>query len=124
MEERFCGTCGRSFPDTDDYFSHYKGAKGIMWGWCKLCAKEARLKKYGLSVKDWQLLFDKQEGKCAICGKHQSELSVALAVDHNHVTGKIRGLLCTKCNTGLGCYNSDEEHAFLLKKAVLYLEGL
>ena len=60
-----------------------------------------RLKKYGLSVEDYNNIFLSQFGKCAICGIHQSELNLKLQVDHNHKTEKPRGLLCTKCNIKL-----------------------
>ena len=43
-------------------------------------------------------MLDKQDHCCAICDKHKSEFNQNLAVDHNHVTGEIRGLLCTYCN--------------------------
>ena len=46
----------------------------------------------------------KQDGVCATCGKPSKE---TLCVDHCHATGTIRGLLCRKCNTGLGCYEDD-----------------
>ncbi len=42
--------------------------------------------------------FEKQKGCCAICGKHQSQFKMRLALDHNHRTGKLRGLLCYRCN--------------------------
>lgn len=58
-----------------------------------------RLKtRYGLSVAQYDELFEKQEGKCALCGKHQSELKTRLAVDHDHQTSEIRSLLCGYCN--------------------------
>lgn len=60
--------------------------------------------RYQLTIEDYNKLFQEQQGCCAICGKHQSELKHRLNVDHNHKTGKIRGLLCPKCNTALGVY--------------------
>jgi len=57
---------------------------------------------YGISLGDYNELFSQQGGKCAICRKHQSEFSYPLYVDHDHKTGKVRGLLCCGCNTGLG----------------------
>lgn len=47
-------------------------------------------------------------GKCAICEKHQDKFDKALAVDHNHINGKIRGLLCSVCNRMLGFLKVDE----------------
>ena len=57
-----------------------------------------------------------QDGKCAICGK-RDELR-RLALDHCHKTGKLRGLLCMQCNTGLGQFRDDTN---LLQKAITYL---
>jgi hypothetical protein len=71
--------------------------------------KAKKIKLYGLrrywpnlSVKEAEaareLLSKAQAGKCAICGKHESEFKNRLAVDHNHKTGLVRGLLCYRCN--------------------------
>ena len=54
------------------------------------------------SNKEYDILLLKQNGKCALCGKPQGYEKRRLAVDHNHKTGKIRGLLCAKCNLCLG----------------------
>ena len=59
-------------------------------------------KAYGISLDDYNELFIQQGGKCAICGKLQSEFDYPFHVDHDHKTGKVRGLLCSGCNTGLG----------------------
>lgn len=58
-----------------------------------------RLKtRYGITPEQYQELFDKQEGSCFICGKHQSELKSRLVLDHDHHTKEIRSLLCHYCN--------------------------
>ena len=59
---------------------------------------------YGITLTEYNAIFEKQKGCCKICDRHQSELNIALAVDHNHKTGKIRGLLCSLCNASLGRY--------------------
>lgn len=59
-------------------------------------------RKFGLSLDDYNDLFESQKGKCAICGRHQSELKRSLYVDHDHVTKRVRGLLCYNCNSLLG----------------------
>jgi hypothetical protein len=56
----------------------------------------------------------------AILRKHQNELKTALAIDHDHRTGKIRGLLCMKCNRGMGYLNDDIN---LLQKAIEHLKN-
>jgi hypothetical protein len=75
-------------------------------------------RKYNLSLSDYNNMLAEQNGCCAICGVHNSELKKGLAVDHCHETGEVRRLLCDKCNTGIGFFNHDPE---LLKKAIEYL---
>ena len=76
--------------------------------------------KFGLTLTDYNKMFEKQQGCCAICGKHQSELTRALAVDHNHLSGKIRGLLCSSCNAAIGSLGTDYG-VELLQKAIDYI---
>lgn len=76
--------------------------------------------RFGLTKEDYNKIFEEQNGRCLICLKHQSELKRSLAVDHCHSTNKIRGLLCSSCNPGLGQFKDDEE---LLFRAVSYLRG-
>ena len=75
--------------------------------------------KYGITLDDYNTMFTQQNGCCSICGKHQSEISRTLAVDHCHTTGKIRGLLCMPCNLAIGKLNDD---ITLLKNAIKYLK--
>ena len=79
---------------------------------------------YGLAYSDYLKMLDSQKGACAICGvplkAHvglDSEYEVA-KVDHCHTTGKVRGLLCKKCNVSLGNFNDDP---MLLANAITYL---
>jgi hypothetical protein len=76
-------------------------------------------RKYGITLEEYNIIHNKQENKCLICGKHQSEIKIPFAIDHNHKTGKIRGLLCGKCNLGLGYF---DDNINLLLKAVKYLK--
>jgi hypothetical protein len=75
---------------------------------------------YGITLEDYNRMFNKQGGCCAICGKHQSELRKKLHVDHNHKTGKVRGLLCQNCNSVIG---QSYENREILNNAILYLES-
>ena len=63
-------------------------------------------------------MYIEQNGRCAICGKHESEQKFKLSVDHNHVTGKVRALLCVNCNIILGQAKENKE---VLLKCVDYL---
>jgi hypothetical protein len=65
------------------------------------------------------LMLEERGHRCDICKKHDSEFEQALAVDHDHKTGLVRGLLCNECNTVLGKMNDDPD---LLRKAAGYLE--
>jgi hypothetical protein len=76
-------------------------------------------RSYGISLEDYNEMFLKQEGCCAICNKHQSEIEDTLNVDHDHVTGKVRGLLCRKCNTGIGLLQDD---FYILLSAAHYIQ--
>lgn len=90
-------------------------------------AKSQRLKKYGLDFDGYNALRVKQGYCCAVCKKHENDVAqgraktpaTALHVDHDHATGKVRGLLCTNCNTILGkCYDDVK----ILEQAVDYLK--
>ena len=81
---------------------------------CEHCRRPSRI----ISRDDYNKVFIEQDGKCLICGKHQSELEKGLAVDHDHITGKVRGLLCFHCNIGLGMFRDD---ITLLTNAINYL---
>lgn len=83
----------------------------------KLSMKEYSLKrKFNLSQEDYNNLLQNQNGVCAIC---KQICTRALAVDHDHSTNKIRGLLCNNCNRGLGHL---KDSITILKEATAYLE--
>jgi len=83
-------------------------------------AMKYNLKKYNIGIDEYNKLFQRQGGRCAICEKHQSEINYRLSVDHNHLTGEIRGLLCKECNWAIGQLGADNG-VELLKRAVSYL---
>ena len=64
---------------------------------------DERLRRYGLSAADYAKLLARQNGACGICKRSGR----ALCIDHCHLTGKVRGLLCHKCNRGLGHYDDN-----------------
>jgi hypothetical protein len=76
------------------------------------------LSQYGITEDIYSDMFNSQNGCCAICGIHQSELTKKLNIDHNHTTDKVRALLCGNCNRGLGIF---KENINSLKSAVKYL---
>jgi hypothetical protein len=84
--------------------------------------KDIALKySFGISLEEYNKIFDRQEGKCAICGIPRNETNKDFAVDHNHETGEIRGLLCLYCNRMLGDAKDKVE---TLRKGIEYLEKL
>ena len=74
--------------------------------------------KYNLTIEQYNELAKKQDNRCAICGLHQSELKKSLSVDHNHITGQNRELLCSNCNSMIGF---SKESLVILRKAIEYL---
>lgn len=97
---------------------------------CKKCTREkdkfSKIRNiYGLSEEQYIEMFDKQKGKCKICTKSinfrgtVSDKYNSACVDHCHETGKIRGLLCSSCNRGLGFFSEDPE---ILHSAYKYLK--
>lgn len=99
---------------------------------CKECSKNyAQARRdlryylpllYGITEEEYDKRREQQKYSCAICGVHEdvwfSERQRRLYVDHDHVTGKVRGLLCGNCNTGLGNFKDSKES---LNKAMSYL---
>ena len=80
-------------------------------------ARERSLKAmYGINTDFYNRLYTEQNGKCAICSKNQV---AKLSVDHNHVNGSVRGLLCVSCNVGLGMFKDNQE---IMAKAIDYLK--
>mgnify|MGYP001562051975 CR=1 FL=1 len=77
--------------------------------------------RYDLSFEDYNVILEAQGGGCAICGARVGDsLRRRLVVDHNHGTGKVRGLLCGRCNMAIGLFLDDKE---LLVAAVGYLSN-
>lgn len=82
--------------------------------------RERNLRKsFGIGVEDYNKLLEAQGWCCAICGAEQCVTGKNFAVDHDHRTGKIRGLLCQFCNTALGKFQDSKK---TLLKAIEYLE--
>lgn len=75
---------------------------------------------YGLTATQFSALQERAGGRCEICGRAESETSRRLAVDHDHETGIVRGLLCGRCNTGIGLLGDSLQG---LQRAIDYLAG-
>ena len=143
LGKKVCTTCKKS-KDAEEFYNS-KRTEDLLDSRCKVCAdnykqqwteanpeivanqisvkENARLlKRYGITTAEYNTLSDQQGHCCKICGNSASQgraRSRFLSVDHCHTTGTIRGLLCQKCNTGIGLLG--DTHTSLLK-ALEYLE--
>lgn len=119
---RTCSVCSTAKP-----LEHFnKSAPGQRSYRCTTCTSKAFLRyRYGITVKTFEDLLKTQNGKCAICcskleiGKDGISRTKNVAVDHCHITGKVRGILCKNCNVALGFMQDSTE---LLHKAIEYLK--
>jgi hypothetical protein len=89
-----------------------------------LYGKNNHLKKmYGVDLDWYNTQSKKQNHLCAICGQPENAIihgkKISLAVDHCHDTGKVRGLLCRKCNNAIGAFKHDK---YIIQQAIKYLE--
>jgi len=131
--EKECLTCKQILPIEN--FSKVGGrSKNCYQSSCKKCRyetieKPSRIKNrfyrqrnlrtnYGLNLVDFDKMVEEQQGKCKICGTliiNDSDYHL----DHDHATGKIRGVLCRYCNSGLGFFKDNIQ---ILQSAILYLQ--
>lgn len=118
--EHICTKCGEK--KLADQFYERKGTVKKVTSWCRACFSalmvHKQYAKYGLTDAEYDAMFMKQGGLCAICGC--SETKRRLAVDHNHNTGEIRALLCGKCNGGIGILRDNSQ---LCRAAADYLDS-
>ena len=139
-EKKTCSTCKQVLGLND--FHKNKAMPDGLHSQCKTCNNKARslhkkrfpekaknwriknphytLKKNGVDVSadDFHKLIDEQNGLCAICGHKPLPKEKRLSIDHDHKTNKVRGLLCSNCNAGLGMFKDDID---FLNSAIRYL---
>lgn len=75
-------------------------------------------RNYGISLEAYERMFREQNGGCKICGRQNLD-GKRLSIDHDHNTGTVRGLLCIKCNSGIGYFRDDPN---LMNRAIQYLK--
>lgn len=138
--EKPCTKCGK-LKNWREFNKQFSNRDGLAY-YCKKCeskyqkdrAKNPQVKAdnknrllknfFGLTLEEYKAKFDEQNGLCAICNKpevklhHRTGEIIALAVDHDHKTGKVRKLLCHRCNLLLG---NCEEDIDILKAMIAYL---
>ena len=116
---KICNVCGIEKP-LDEFYIRKDGGKERYRNDCKICRRERnQIRRHGFTNKDYEAILIQQQCKCKICGSIlNSSRYTKLAIDHDHKTGKFRGLLCTNCNTGLGLFKYSKER---LLSAITYL---
>lgn len=135
--ESECLRCGAEFDDdlTYDGITRTCGKRR------KLCSRHCKVrffnstenqrrwsfpKKYGITVEEYQALLEAQGGVCAICGQPETTVHSntgtlwSLNVDHDHSTGRVRGLPCVPCNRGIGFLRDDPT---TIRAALEYLDA-
>jgi hypothetical protein len=134
---RTCKTCGIKATNNEELKLFQKGSsyKFGRQPHCKKCylsresmiksnnSLDKRCRKFGITVDDYNNLISIQNNSCAICNKHKDEFSGRgnnFHIDHCHTSGKVRGLLCSNCNTGLGQFKDNIKS---LENAIQYLSS-
>lgn len=115
-----CAKC-KIVKAQSEFYLHRDRKDGLYYC-CKSCSTVDTTKlrtKYGLTVEKYDKILKSQNNGCAICGNHEPVGNRRLSVDHSHKTGKMRGLLCTLCNTSLGSFKDDIN---ILNSAIKYLK--
>lgn len=114
-----CTKCKETKPANPVFFPLHNAKKNGLDSWCRTCRatyrsdiRRGNYRKFGLTDESLKALL--QDAACAICGDTES----TMCVDHDHVTKKVRGILCSSCNLGLGKFKDDPE---LLEFARIYL---
>jgi hypothetical protein len=79
----------------------------------------AKLRKYRLTEDQYFGMLNAQHGLCAVCGQPETHSTWALAIDHDHATGRVRGLLCFQCNTMIG---KAKDNPAILRAGADYVE--
>lgn len=67
------------------------------------------LKRFNLTLKDYDIMFDNQKERCGICNIKLERISKGTHLDHDHKTNKVRGILCHNCNIGLGMFKDNAD---------------
>lgn len=115
-----CTKCKQEKEGTSEFFPLHNKKKNGLDSWCRSCRSTYRNKinrgRFRNVISDKDLIELKTvQTKCLICNCDEK-----LVVDHNHVTGKVRGMLCNHCNRGLGHFRDNLD---TLQKAIEYLKN-
>lgn len=115
---KYCSeSCYRDARKAQDREQYYKDPDRSREQWTKSNLR-SRAKAFGITVEQYEQMLAAQAGGCAICGE-PCKSGKRLAIDHDHVTGVVRGLLCINCNQAIGKLRDDPA---ILRRAIAYLE--
>jgi hypothetical protein len=117
VKSKTCRVCDKE-KDISNFSAHRRRKDGYT-SECTECSRIRQYKQnYGITIKEYERMLVEQDHSCYTCGSHESNLEKRLHVDHEHSTGRVRGLLCDRCNRALGMFQDDE---VLLYRAIEYL---
>lgn len=138
LNEKECFKC-KTVKSIDNFHKNKNRYDGF-YGNCKECVNESTsvwqkenkdiilngrlIRTFGITTEQYNDLLKKQNGLCALCKKPETAVNnkrneiKKLAIDHDHITGKNRGLLCSRCNTALGSFKESIE---FLQAAINYI---
>ncbi len=128
-----CSKCKQIYPADPRFFYRHSNRKDGLDPWCKECKKDYDkirhiMKKFNISLTQYNKMVKEQNGRCLICGREFKDIYRNLKhnhiyytprIDHDHKTGKVRGVLCHHCNIALGSFN---ENPLILVRAIKYLK--
>ena len=122
LGEKFCIDCNIYKPISEYHKNKKKYLNSVCINCNKIRSKKYhklyyRYEKYGITKEQFDAMVLNQDSNCIICKK---ELSSEIHIDHDHATGKVRGILCGKCNKGLGQFDDNVE---FLTNAINYLKN-
>lgn len=134
IQEKYCGGCEQIKATTE--FHRLASSKDGYRARCKTCTNDydrewharnpdhrkdrALRSRYGITIDERDAMIEAQQGLCGICDHEPNGSRDILHVDHDEVTGIVRGMLCMRCNTAIGNLDHDIER---LKAAIRYLGG-
>ena len=128
-----CSKCKQTYPAISEFFYRHSNRKDGLDPWCKECKKEYdkirhKIKEFNISLKQYKKMFKEQDNRCLICGRDfddiyrnpkKNHVYYTPRIDHDHKSGKVRGILCHHCNTALGSF---DENPLILVRAIKYLK--
>lgn len=119
----YCRPCYNSYKEDRDPSGTLRAASSLAW--YRANKDYMTAKRYGLSVEDYRRMWMERNGKCDCCGESEIKTRAdtgepyLLGVDHDHVTGEVRGMLCSRCNVALGMLDDNPDR---IRKLLSYIE--